>query len=598
MKVLGISLGHDTNFSLVQDGEIKEVWEVERYYRQKRYKLHALSLDAGKQMSGYQYVDIEELRLFIDRIHEKWGSSFDAIAVQNQGREEEFENLKTLLKEGGIHGNCIENINHHLSHASLAFYTSPFEESLILSFDGTGNDGYTIFFKTEKDGSLSYLESVDLRMGQSYNNLGFIVGINADISGTSSGKTMGLAAYGGVREEWLEQALKYVREYKVLKKKKVEGIKHYGNTHTINSIGLRDIEDLRKYHIVTEKKETSKTTKQRIKLFLGLDNKVNTAEPLNVEMKLPGPDHQDSQDLVKVVQAAWTQVVMELIEKHKGVSKNFCMVGGCALNGVTNYDIQKNGMFDQYHFIPNPTDCGLASGAALHLYHKLSKVGFNGYNRYYSPYLGEEAYDKEDIEKLKEQYPHKEVSADQTASHLAKFIADSKVMGVFRGRYEIGPRALGNRSILCNPLNKDMRDILNHKVKHREWYRPFAPVCSEEDASRYFTNVTEIPYMSVICFTKDDYRDVLPSITHLDGTCRLQTVNADQNDFLHVTIKEFEKITGHPVLLNTSYNPGGEPIVNYYNVALDMLNTTQMDIVLIEDTFFVKKGAEDLLEGL
>ena len=136
------------------------------------------------------------------------------------------------------------------------------------------------------------------------------------------------------------------------------------------------------------------------------------------------------------------------------------------------------------------------------------------------------------------------------------------MVGVIRGRYEVGPRALGNRSILCNPLNKDMKDIVNRKVKHREWYRPFAPIAAAERATDYFTNIAEIPYMSVICYTRPEYQEQLPSITHVDGSCRLQTLSKDQHPFMHHTLMEFEKLSGMPIMLNTSFNPGGEPILN------------------------------------
>jgi carbamoyltransferase len=141
-----------------------------------------------------------------------------------------------------------------------------------------------------------------------------------------------------------------------------------------------------------------------------------------------------------------------------------------------------------------------------------------------------------------------------------------------------------------------MKDILNSKVKHREWYRPFAPIVTAEGASKYFTSVADIPYMSVICYTREEYRDILPSITHVDGSARLQSVNKDQNGFIYDLLKEFEKLSGYPIILNTSFNPRGEPILNYYHVALEMLDTTDMDLVLIENTLFCKKGREAILD--
>lgn len=147
MNILGISLGHDSSFALISEGRIIEVMEAERYFRQKRYKLHCLTLEPGKHRSGYQNVDITELRLFLSFAAKKWGKVFDYVAVQNQGRKQEFDNLLTVLKQEGFSYKQALSVGHHLAHAGSAFYTSPFSDALILSFDGFGNDGVTVFFK-------------------------------------------------------------------------------------------------------------------------------------------------------------------------------------------------------------------------------------------------------------------------------------------------------------------------------------------------------------------------------------------------------------------------------------------------------------------
>ena len=143
-----------------------------------------------------------------------------------------------------------------------------------------------------------------------------------------------------------------------------------------------------------------------------------------------------------------------------------------------------------------------------------------------------------------------------------------------------------------------MRDILNDKVKHREWYRPFAPIVTEEDSSKYFTNEAPVPYMSVICDTRDEYKEKLPSITHVDGSARIQTVNPNQNPFIYLTLKEFEKIKGMPIMLNTSFNPAGEPILNFCRVGLEMLDKTDLDLVIIENTVFSNNAKRHLLETI
>lgn len=585
MRILGVTLGHDTSFALVEDGVLKAVIEAERFFRQKRYKLSCINLEPGKQISGYQYVDVEELRTFLGQISADWGSDYDAVAVQNQGRKDEYENFKTLLNQTGFHYQKIEQVDHHLAHAALAFYTSPFDEALVLSYDGLGNDGYTIVFRADGSKGIEYVERNDVQYGRNYSNLGYIIGINPEICGTTSGKVMGLTAYGDMREDWLPYARRYVREYRKLPGREVEGLNTFGKGHRINSIGLDEIPDLAEFVRPAEKVESVGALRKLSALFSSTSR----------ELRLQGVEDKNGQSLARTVQSAWSNEVLELLKKHSGISRNICIVGGCALNGITNYAVQESGMFEKCHFVPNPSDCGLSSGAALYVYHSASGNSFSGYEQYLTPYLGSEAFDLDELPALKKVYPNVTVDEADLPRRLAALLARDLIIGVVRGKYEIGPRALGNRSILCNPINRNMKDIINSKVKHREWYRPFAPVVTAEDSSKYFTNSDDIPYMSVICYTRPEYREVLPSITHVDGSARVQTVRRDQNQYLYDTLKEFEKQTGYPILLNTSFNPKGEPILNYCKVGVEMLDSTQMDMVLIGNTFFTKKGREDLL---
>lgn len=587
MKILGISLGHDSNFSLVVDGKIVSAMEAERYFRQKRYKLSAQTLEPGKFPSTYQYTDIEDLKLFLKQVKKEWGSEFDAVAVQNQGRKDEHENLITLLKQEGFSFKEAHNINHHLSHASLSYFTSPFSDSLILSYDGIGNDGKTVFFEGNGN-SLEYLKNVPTAFGQSYNNMGYIIGIKPEIEGTTSGKAMGLTSYGEVRESWVPYVRKYIHAYEKLPNLKIESLNTYGKAAQINSIHLEDIPELKKY--LVKRTGLSGDLKEKIKIWLGMVS--------GYELKLPGAKDKDSQDLAATVQEVWTEEVIKLIKENRGTHKNLCVVGGCALNGTTNYQIEKSELFDRVHFIPNPSDCGLSGGAALYVYYVLNKNEFKGSEEFFSPYLGSDAYDLADLNKLKEKYPHKDIAESEMPKVLAGLIKQDLILGYISGGYEVGPRALGHRSILCNPLNPNMRDILNDKVKHREWYRPFAPIVAEEDAEKYFTNTAPVPYMSVICYTRPEYREKLPSITHVDGSARIQTVNPSQNPSLYATLKEFERLSGMPIILNTSYNPAGEPILNFCEVGLSMLDNTDMDLVIIENTIFSTHAKKSLLEAL
>lgn len=587
MKILGISLGHDSNFSLAVDGRITAAMEAERYFRQKRYKLSAQTLSPGKVSSTYQYTDIEDLKMFLNQVKKEWGAEFDAVAVQNQGRKDEYDNLITLLRQEGFAFKESHQINHHLSHAALSYFTSPFSEALILSYDGIGNDGKTVFFEG-RGHKLEYSANIPIAFGQSYNNMGYIIGIKPEIEGTTSGKAMGLTSYGEVRESWIPYVRRYIRDFQKLPNLKIEGLNTYGKAAQINSIHLEDIPELKKYLVDRATQPTQ--WKEKLKVWLGLQS--------SQELRLPGPKDKDSQDLAATVQHVWTEEVINLIKENQKGHKHLCVVGGCALNGTTNYQIEKSGLFEQVHFIPNPSDCGLSGGAALYVYYSLHQNPFNGSPTYFSPYLGSRPYDESKLEELKQRYPHKEIKKGEMPRVLAQLIKQDLIIGYIGGGYEVGPRALGHRSILCNPLNPKMRDILNDKVKHREWYRPFAPIVSEEDSQKYFTNTAPVPYMSVICYTRPEFREKLPSITHIDGSARIQTVNKEQNPFIYETLKEFEKLSGMPIILNTSYNPAGEPILNFCEVGLSMLDNTDMDLVITENTIFSNKLKDQLLENL
>ena len=586
MNILGITLGHDSSVALIVDGVVHGIMEAERYFRQKRYKLHCLTLEPGRHQSGFQYVDVEDFALFLELVSKTWGHTFDVVAVQNQGRKDEYNNTLALLKHNGFVFSEAFHVDHHLSHAALAYYSSPYADSVVLSYDGMGNDGQTVLFHGT-NGVLNYIEQSPLRFGQSYNNLGYILGIQPDVAGSTAGKTMGLSAYGRVRPEWVASARKYVREYVKRPPFDVTSLGNYGKGHQINPVGLEDLPELRSF-LKPIKQDFNKGISQTIKNILGQQK---------YELRLPGPDNELSQDLAQTVQHAWTTEVITLLANHRDISRNLCVVGGCALNGITNYRIEEEGLFQQCHFVPNPTDCGLSAGAALYAYFQSDVQKFTGAKQFFSPYLGTEAFDLTDLPTLKQSYPHHELPPDDIPHVVARLIYANKLIGIIKGKYEIGPRALGNRSILCNPLHSGMRTLLNEKVKHREWYRPFAPVITAEDVSQYFTTEVDIPYMSVICHTRPEYREQLPSITHVDGSARVQTIRQDHNPWLHRTLKEFEQLSGIPILLNTSFNPGGEPILNFCRVGLEMLTSSELDLVLIDNTLFCKPGQESLLDA-
>jgi len=273
--------------------------------------------------------------------------------------------------------------------------------------------------------------------------------------------------------------------------------------------------------------------------------------------------------------------------------KNLCLGGGVALNGVANSRILKEGPFDKIHIPPSPGDAGSAIGCVQFLFYsylnnerniELNSDTLISNNVYLGPY-----YSNEEIKSflisnhIDYQFYEKDVLIERTA----KLIFEQNVVGWFQGKMEWGPRALGNRSILADPRNEKMKDILNEKIKHRESFRPFAPSILEEYVSDYFDLNIPSPYMLLVSKVKKPHE--IPAVTHVDGTGRLQTVSKKSNPLYYDLIKEFQKITGVPVIVNTSMNVRGEPIVNTPEQAYNMLLKTDMDYLVLGN-FVVKRG--------
>ena len=264
--------------------------------------------------------------------------------------------------------------------------------------------------------------------------------------------------------------------------------------------------------------------------------------------------------------------------------KNLCLGGGVALNGVANYRILKEGPFENVHIPPSPGDGGSAIGCAQYSYfchaknkrrreHNVERIQNN---IYVGPsYSNDEIKSFLDTNKIQ----YKFLATDLLLKTTAKLISEGNIVGWFQGKMEWGPRTLGNRSILADPRDPKMKDILNEKIKHRELFRPFAPSILEEYVSEYFELDIPSPYMLLVAKIKKPEK--IPAVTHVDGTGRLQTVSKHVNSLYHSLINEFYKITDVPVVINTSMNVRGEPIVNTPEQAHAMILKTEMDYIMM-----------------
>jgi carbamoyltransferase len=266
---------------------------------------------------------------------------------------------------------------------------------------------------------------------------------------------------------------------------------------------------------------------------------------------------------------------------HECTKEDYLVIaGGVALNSVANGRLVRESGFKDLYVMPAAGDNGTAIGAAFYVYNSLL-----GNPRGYvhdDPFVGNQ-YSNESIKKLLDEFKitYQYLPDEELEIATAKLLQEGHIIGWFQGRMEIGPRALGNRSILANPTLKNMKDKINAQVKHREPFRPFAPACPIEDTPRFFEQNVADPFMLKVCNVLPDKQAVIPAVTHVDGTARLQTVHKETNPRFYRLLKEFEKLSGVPVLLNTSFNVMGEPIVESPIDAVRCFYTTGLDYLIL-----------------
>lgn len=534
-RILGVHCsGHDATVAVIEAGSIVEVVEFERVIREKRCRMFPGTPRFANSLKW----------LFTEHALDP---RFDLIAVQvNSFRKSAFGLIKQHLKQY-VGGAPAILVNHHLAHAASAYFTSPFSEAAILSFDGRGNDGTTIGFSA-RDNKIRYARTWPRNFGAAYRALGSLVGGITEADKHTAGKTMGLAAYGDVIEEWKPALRRFVRTYSPLRDEiapwepaVADGaleLPHVGNVGCPGTLG--------------------------------------------------GPSSLDAQCFARTFQSVWTEELLEVLtdlQTDLGY-KNLCLVGGSALNAIANRSVAEAFGANRVHFIPNCNDSGLAVGAALYCHFALSGHSWLGAKAPLSPFLGVMILDIAELENL---------AAVRRGRHLedpgldvARLLAEGKTVGVLRGKSEVGPRALGHRSILAPADSVHMKQHLNERIKFREWYRPYAPAVRREDVSKYFDIDFDVPYMSLVAKTLPEWRAGLPAVTHVDGSARVQTVTSASSPFLYDVLSKLADITQVGVCLNTSLNTRGMPMVSTIRDAFAILDDTALDFLLVEDWLFEK----------
>ncbi len=474
---------------------------------------------------------------------------------------------------------------HHESHCASAFFPSPFEEAAILCLDGVGEWDTTTWGigkgnKIEVKQKIEFPHSLGLLYSAFTGFLGFKVN-------SGEYKVMGLAPYGEPI-------------YKDLILEKLIDVKEDGSFWLNQEYFGYCTTD----YMFNEKFE---------KLF--------NRKPRKAESALT----QDDMDMAASIQAVTEEIILKLanyVHKQTGM-KNLCLAGGVALNCVSNGNILKNGPFENIWTQPAAGDAGGALGAALaiHYMHLKNERNTNGNDFQFGSLLGPK-YSDEDILKTLEKFEAKYTkyeTEEEVAQVVAKYISEGKSIGHFAGRMEYGPRALGNRSILADPRNREMQKNLNLAIKKRESFRPFAPSCLEEDVEEFF-NIKEgkkSPYMlltqpiseKIMTELTDEeknykgieklkaYRSTLPAITHVNYSARIQTVSKEINPRYWNIINEFKKLTACSVVVNTSFNIRGEPIVNTPENAYKCFMFTDLDVLVLEN-FVLLKQEQKKIEGI
>ena len=590
MDILGIScFYHDSAACLIRDGEILAAAQEERFTRNKhdpRFPKNAISYcltEAGIKGEDLDYVvfydkpllTFERLLLSYLTVAPKGIRSW--LQAMPLWLGQKLHIPKIIRKEIGYEGEVLFT-EHHESHAASAFYPSPFKEAAILTIDGVG-EWATATYGFGKGNDLTLLKELHFpdSLGLLYSAFTYFTGFKVN---SGEYKLMGLAPYG-------------VPKYKDLILSELIDVKADGSIR-LNLSYFDYVGGLRM------------TNSRFSKLFGGPPRKPET-EITQREM-----------DLAASIQAVTEEVVMRMVKHvHEETKQKFlCMAGGVTLNCVANGRILHEGPFEDIWIQPAAGDAGGALGAALSTWYRYlgkERSVVEGSDSQYGSYLGP-AFSNDEVKAFLDTrgYPYHGLNVGDRSKSISEHLAQGKIIGYMSGRMEFGPRALGARSILADARREDTQEVMNLKIKYRESFRPFAPSVLEEKASEYFDIENPSPYMLLVAKVKEERRlpqpsanglqmlerltvkrSDLPAITHLDYSARLQTVNKSHKPDYYGLISAFEELTGCAVIVNTSFNVRGEPIICSPEDAYRCFMRTEMDILVMEDCILFKEEQPD-----
>lgn len=582
MLILGLNAFHgDSSACIIKDGQLIAAVEEERLRRIKHWAgfpseaIRYCLKEAGAELSDLDVVAFNQnnksnlLRKVRYTLGTRPSASFVLDRVRNRkARASIGELLEQNFPESTFKG-TLKPVDHHLAHMSSAFHVSPFEEATVVSVDGFGDFA---------SGGWGYGKGTNIDVeGQVYfpNSLGIFYSALTQYLGFphygDEYKVMGLAPYGQPR--FLPQMRKIVK---------------------IDSNGLYSL-DLAYFNHHTEGVAYS---------WDGGIPAVGTLFTPALE-ELLGPSRspndaleQKHRDIARSVQAMYEEAFFALItplqERHG--CDTITLAGGCAMNSVANGKIRRQTKYDRVYIQSAAGDAGGAIGAAFQTWHdaggqRTFEMKHANWGPHYSHDYIERLLTDKKQELEEEGCAVEHVSDEEKLCRLAaEAMARGDVVGWFQGRLEWGPRALGNRSIICDPRRADMKNILNAKIKKRESFRPFAPSVLEEHVSDWFEEDDAVPFMMQVFQIREERRPDIPAVTHVDGSGRLQTVSSQTNPRYHRLISSFKYLTGIPMVLNTSFNEN-EPVVCKPDEALSCFLRTKMDFLILENFIISRTGA-------
>jgi len=592
--ILGISaFYHDSAAALIIDGKIIAAAQEERFTRIKHdssYPFNAINFVL--EFSKLKISDIESI-VFFEKPFLKFERLLETyLAFSPRGFKSFLNSMPIWLKEKLFqkkflieklkkHGNS-EGLEkklffseHHLSHAASAFFPSPYKEALIITADGVG-EWATTTISIGKENKIEIVKEINFphSLGLLYSAFTYYTGFKVN---SGEYKLMGLAPYG--KPKYKDLILKHLIDVK-------DDGSFFLNQNFFNyATGLTMTND--KFN----------------KLF---GKKVRDAKNDNIT--------EFHMDIASSIQEVTEEIILKICKfaKQKYKLENLCLAGGVALNCVANGKILQNNIFKNIWIQPAAGDAGCSLGAALAYWHidKEEPREIEKEDSMQGSLLGpkySKSFIKSYLDKVGASY--QELEENELIKKTSHEISNGKAIGWFQGRSEFGPRALGNRSILADPRDSRMQKLLNLKIKFRESFRPFAPAIIEEEVDKWFKMNVKSPYMLLVAEIKEEIKDLsnikqqdsldgfekiklglskIPAITHVDCSARVQTVNEKINKKFYKLITEFNKITGCPILVNTSFNIRGEPIVNTPEDAFNCFMGNDLDILVLENFFLIK----------